>query len=336
MAENISTPGSKTDKKREATSPPIPDETVTEKKTRHTTGDGANALALDGETDYGAFGDPMVQDDHDDTVVHMLTQPMDPNDIVRIATELRALMLPSVTEAVKEAVKDATTPLQAQINDLKTDLNDIKAENTTLKTKVDELEKTVAKNVINIDSLEQYSRRNTLRISGIPEDPVESTDVKVLELAADLNVNLFSHDIDRSHCVGKPLPGKTRDVIVKFTRYNARRMLYEVRKDLRYVENRDKIFINEDLTKLRSQLLYDARVLARTDYLKAAYSSDGKLFVCDKEDNRHIINTDDDLKEFGDVTEAKKKLDRMRAIQRLRMRSGGFPRPSQAMANGSV
>ena len=135
MAENISTPGSKTDKKREATSPLMPDETVTEKKSRHTTGDGANALVIDGETDYGAYDDPMAQDDRDGAVVHMLTQPMDPNDIIRIATEIRALMLPSVTEAVKEAVKDATTPLKAQINDLKADLNDIKAENTTLKIK---------------------------------------------------------------------------------------------------------------------------------------------------------------------------------------------------------
>ena len=116
-------------------------------------------------------------------------------------------MLPSVTEAVKEAVKDATTPLQAQIKDLKADLNDKKAGNTTLKTKVDELEKTVAKNVINIDSLEQYSHRNTLRISGIPEDPVESNDVKVLELAADLNMNLsvtilIVRIVWGSHCWG--------------------------------------------------------------------------------------------------------------------------------------
>ena len=70
MAENISTPGSKTDIKCEATSPQIPDEIVTEKKTCHTTGDGAKALALGGETDYGAYDDPMAQDDRDGVCIH--------------------------------------------------------------------------------------------------------------------------------------------------------------------------------------------------------------------------------------------------------------------------
>ena len=154
----------------------------------------------------------------------------------------------------------------------------------------------------NIDIPEQYSRRNTLLISGIPEESNESTDTHVLELASDLNVNLFSHDIDRSHRVGKPSSTKTRDIIVKFSRYNALRMLYEVRKDLRELENRA---INKDLTKRRSKLLFDARPLERANFLKAAYSSDGKLFVRDKEDKRHIINSDGDLSDFGDVNEAK-------------------------------
>lgn len=330
MDDTVGTPGAKLDKKREATSPPIADDSVMEKKTRHVTGDGTSAQLHMYDVDSHDVGqvDPMIQDESEDNaVVHMLTQPLNLNDIIRIATELRSLMLPEVKSAVKEAVKEATAPLQTQINDLKT-------ENSNLKTKVVELEKKVATNEANIDSLEQYSRRNTLRISGIPEDATESTDVKVLELAGELNVNLFSHDIDRSHRVGKPSPTKTRDIIVKFSRYNARRMLYEVRKDLRHVENRDSVFINEDLTKIRSKLLYDARIFVRAKYLSAAYSSDGRIFVRDNNNGRRIINSDDDLLEFGDVEEAKKEADRLRALQRLRMRSGPFPRP-QTQATGT-
>ena len=65
----------------------------------------------------------------------------------------------------------------------------------------------------------------------------------------------------------------------------------------------------------------------RAYLLNAAYSSDGKLFVRDKGDKRRIINSDDDLNEFGDVKEAKKQLDRLRSLQRLRTRPGPFPRP---------
>ena len=109
-------------------------------------------------------------------------------------------------------------------------------------------------------------------------------------------------------------------------------MLYEVRKDLRELENRASVFINEDLTKRRSKLLFGARTLVRANLLKAAYSSDGKLFVRDKEDKRQIINSDGDRSEFGDVNEAKKQLDRLHALQRLRTRPGPFPRPPRPVA----
>ena len=105
-----------------------------------------------------------------------------------------------------------------------------------------------------------------------------------------------------------------------------------MRKDLRELENRASVFINEDLTKRRSKLLFDARTLVRANPLKAAYSSDGKLFVRDKEDKRHIINSDDDLNDFGDVNETKKQLDSLRALQRLRTRPGPFSMPPRPVA----
>lgn len=64
-------------------------------------------------------------------------------------------------------------------------------------------------------------------------------------------------------------------------------MLYELRNDLRELENCTSVFINEDLTKRRSKLLFDARTLVHVNLLKAAYSSDGKLFVRDKEDKTY-------------------------------------------------
>ena len=243
-----------------------------EKKTRHATGDGASALVPDDEIHDVDDVNPMTLDDSDGNSwgsdrIHMLSHPLDPNDSIRIARELRSLMLSEVKSAVIEAVKEAIVPLQTQIDVLKSDTRQLQDENVDLKSRVDELEKKVATNEDNIDILEQYSRRNTPRISGIPEEPNESTDTHVLELASDLNVNLFGHDIDRSHRVGKPSSTKTRDIIVNSSRYNARRMLYEVRKDLRELENRASVFINEDLTNRRSKLLFDARTLVCANLL---------------------------------------------------------------------
>ena len=81
------------------------------------------------------------------------------------------------------------------------------------------------------DSLELYTRRNSVRISGIPEELSENTADKVIKLADKLDFILTSADIDRSHRVGKPdnrghtaASSRTsyRNIIVKFAICNAR------------------------------------------------------------------------------------------------------------------
>ena len=171
------------------------------------------------------------------------------------------------------------------------------------------------------DALEQYSRRNTVRISGLPEESNEDTDGIVLKVAQELDVPMTLSDIDRSHRVGRMDDNRagggrrrSRDIIVKFATYNARQRLYIKRRDLRQTRNMNHVFINEDLTKKRSKLLYNARCLVRTKKLKSAYASDGKIFVRDEHDRRHLIKCDIDLSEFGDPTESRKDLARLAAL----------------------
>ena len=78
--------------------------------------------------------------------------------------------------------------------------------------------------------------------------------------------------------------------------------------DLRNSENEDMkgLFINEDLTKLRSKLLFDARSLTRANMLKSAYSTDGKIFVRDNDEEWHMIKTYTDILKFGNPDEARK------------------------------
>ena len=96
------------------------------------------------------------------------------------------------------------------------------------------------------DVLEQYGIRNILRVSGIPETDSEYTDDIILRLASDLGFPMSPSEIDRSHHVGKihtgriPKPSrKHRDIIVKFTSYNAPNRLFQERKALRETENED-------------------------------------------------------------------------------------------------
>ncbi|KAH3739411.1 hypothetical protein DPMN_046063 [Dreissena polymorpha] len=74
-----------------------------------------------------------------------------------------------------------------------------------------------------INDLEQYGRRNSIRISALSFDSENQTSIQVAEHTAKmmshhLNVRLEYKDIDIAHRLGKYIPNKNRAVIVKFVR----------------------------------------------------------------------------------------------------------------------
>ena len=305
--KSAATPGGKGEK-RDATSPPIAPKPQLEKKTREASlGDGT--------------GDIQEEVAMDENPAYVFSKPMHPNDIVQIVTELRALMLPEIRNIITENIPDTKTivfdAVKKATDSLTKQLNIVVRENTTLREKCTELERRISDletanktRLFENDALEQYGRRNILRVSGIPENDPEDTDGIVLRVAYDMGVNLSPSDIDRSHRVGKIRTGrgpqtakKPRDIIVKFTSYNARNRLFQERKFLRETDNEELkcIFLNEDLTKRRSEILFEARKLRRAKKLKSAYSSDGKIIVREINDTKHQINTLDDLVQFGYV-----------------------------------
>lgn len=195
---------------------------------------------------------------------------------------------------------DAT--IQAIVDGVLAGLNQkiqkLEKENEELRTRVCKLER-------DADTAEQYSRRNCLRISGIPETVTgrdgdmssqnkamlpkhEFTDEKVRKIARALEVNVDLTDIDRSHRIGIQKPGKPRDIIVKFSTYRARNALYRARVGLKTC-GYSGVFVNEDLTQIRSALFYKARQLVKDRYLNGAWTYDGTIMVKDDNQKTHRI-----------------------------------------------
>ena len=88
---------------------------------------------------------------------------------------------------------------------------DIKAENLELRGRVKALES-------EMDRANQISRRNSARVSGIPEGRDENTDTRILNIANSIGADVIIEEIDRSHRVGQPRIGrsvKPRDILVK-------------------------------------------------------------------------------------------------------------------------
>ena len=141
------------------------------------------------------------------------------------------------------------------------------------------------------ERIEQYSRRNNLRIENITEIQGENTDELLINFAEEkLKMKLEKRDIDRIHRVGDPKKKQNRALIVKFTSYNVRREFYKRRTQLRNLPGQ-KIWINEDLTKQRFGLYYEARKMVKDKLLHKTWTMDGKIFTMKHENDKPIIVT---------------------------------------------
>ena len=221
------------------------------------------------------------------------------HDVMRIAMQTKLLLGAEIDKLVQEKVLKETADLQNRVTTLETDNKNLQDSITVLETKLS----------TRIDDLEQYSRRSCIRIAGIPETEHENTDDKVLDLAAHLNIQLNPRDIDRSHRVGpvrtsttsiadedEPQPTRPREIIVKLRSYQARLSLLQGRKTLRV--NKEKVYINEDLTKTRKSLAYECRQLKRERKIVKTWVYDGNVFVTNRGGTRLKITQNNELDEY--------------------------------------
>ena len=179
---------------------------------------------------------------------------------------------------------------------------DLEAKNTEFRQAVGNLEYRIEelldplKNAdVRLNDLEQYGRRNSIRISGLADDNskenVEECVTRVVDLVNNkLNVSLDQSDIDTAHRLGKFNQSRPRNTIVKLVH---RRKKSEIIRARRQLKN-SKITIFDDLTKANQRKLKEAYEL---ECVKNSFSVDGKLFVILKNNKKRRISIQTPLKE---------------------------------------
>ena len=125
------------------------------------------------------------------------------------------------------------------------------------------------------DDLEQYSRRNTVRVRYIPEALHEHTDGLVKDMAArKLDVQLSDHDIVRSHRYRseESRPGNA-------ARYHPSiyHPQFEGRRHAKRLST--QLFINEELSKVRSTIALEARTFKWQSKIADSWTRYGTVFV---------------------------------------------------------
>lgn len=229
---------------------------------------------------------PITETTEPKTTQH-LTIP--PSEMLKISEMLKDTFRGEIVEMVDSIVKGVLSGLNERISSVEKENIELKQQNAALSSRILSLEKAV-------DQGEQYSRRNCLRITGVPEEATENTDELVLKLASDLGTDIQLGDIDRSHRLGRLNAARTRprDIIVKFATFRSRQKLYKVRSSLRD-KGYNRVFLNEDLTKVRSKVLFDCRSIVKAKGAKGAWTSDGTILIRDLNDVVHRVTTPAEL-----------------------------------------
>ena len=141
---------------------------------------------------------------------------------------LKALNSPPIMQGLKISI---CGDLQQEIQSLNATIDRLQGLLAVKDGVITRLEEKVTVLESTIDDHEQYSRRNSLRLSGLAripdEDPIDTT-IKILNEAMNLDPPLTSGDLDRAHRVGAPA-SPDRAMLIKFATYRARRRVMEAK-----------------------------------------------------------------------------------------------------------
>lgn len=151
-----------------------------------------------------------------------------------------------------------------------------------------------------LNEIQQYSRRNNLRVFGVPEPTqgvVEDTDTVLRDIFLNqLGVEVRPEEICRSHRIstgkhqsnGAIKNSTPRPIIVKFVSYNTRRRVFAQKRKLKG----QRIVIREDLTRKNIELLRRAEAAYGREN---TWTSDGRIMIYDHITKRKLRYTDADI-----------------------------------------
>lgn len=192
--------------------------------------------------------------------------------VSKMTTRLESIVAEATTKSLT-AVLDRVAELEKQV--------------TTLQERVSTLDTSLK---LRSDDLEQYQRRNNLRVFGIPETNGEDTDKLVTKMFKEkLGVDVPVSRLDRSHRVGRkldPRPGqdvRPRPIIVRFMSYQDRRQVFSAKKRLKSTG----FSIREDLTSARVELLQMAAERFGRD---RAWTLDGRILWIDRQGTKGVAS----------------------------------------------
>ena len=216
-------------------------------------------------------------------------------------------LLDSKLEPIRERLdnlfkkmNDNQKALQDKIKNQDLKIESLKVENTHLANKLQMYEDKYEEG---LNNLEQYSRRECVEISGIPERQDEDTNDLVMKVGSLIGLDISESDISVSHRLPRRtysaavsdgpqassnVPYRAPNIIAKFIRRNIRDRFYKARKHLRNKSTKDldssrysgdRIYISENLTQKNKEVFKESLRVKKDLKFQYIWTSYGRIYL---------------------------------------------------------
>ena len=193
-------------------------------------------------------------------------------------------LLGSLTEESQSLVKILTLVLtkkfKVEIKVLKDELNRKDDQITKLNEEISDLKEKVQDLETNIDSVDQYERRDTIIVSGslISEETQQenAANIFITAIREHLKVNIKESDINIAHRIGPVHSQRKRPIIVKLSNRSLKHDLVGA-----CIQMKPQLYINESLTPKRLHLFKQILNIRKThkDKFQQCHTKEGKIII---------------------------------------------------------
>ena len=222
------------------------------------------------------------------------------------------LFLASIIEALQHKTtveimsKHIVAPIVMQFEETILDLrSELKARDSKIKRIENDLTNVKAKLAEVEDKLEYTRKENNILIDGIEEETNEDIHfVATNFIKSKLGIDIKSYELTEAYRVGRRNPEKPRRILTRFSSLGVKNAVYRQRLNLRNSDDplTKKVFINEDLTKAKQEILYEARQLKKAKKIANAWTRDGQVYIkVDGQDGPTEIKHKTHLNKFKDA-----------------------------------
>ena len=171
------------------------------------------------------------------------------------------------------------TSIEIEIETFKVDLDNLKKKQTDLEQRLDSIDETVGMNCDNgkdlkflMDQQEQYSRKSSVRIRGVPEQNGEDIEALTVDtMMKEIGINIQQNEIDIVHRVGRRQENKPRPILVKFLSHKTKEKVMRAKK------RATNIKINEDLAPGIKRLFDEVSTNRRFLNIESVWTIDGRI-----------------------------------------------------------